>query len=168
MPRAVEMSLADFHTQLQRYRWEIKQTWDSTCPIYEQFAQEEDVYPEHCDQVRNAIHKMRIPVRSFYRMLGTLSHLPLTLVPHSFSPAITLRQVDDLTDELMILIHLFRKGCHSPLQNREERHQEILQKLYALAKGYEDILQHVDRLLLQVLTQEKVEHQKRKSAIYHS
>jgi hypothetical protein len=168
MPGEVEMSLADFHTQLQRHRREIKDTWDSAFPVYEQFAQEEDIYPEHCDQVRNAIHKMRIPVRSFYHVLGTPAYLPLAIVSHSFSPVTILHQVDDLTDELMIRIVLFRKICHLPSQNREERHREILQKLFTLAQGYDDIIQHVDRLLLQVLMQEKAERQKLKSAIYSS
>lgn len=163
-----EISLADFHEQLQRYRREIKQTWDSTSPVYEQFVQEEAIYPEHCDQIRNAIRKMRVPVRSFYRLLDTPSHLPLTAVPHSFSPAITLRQVDELTDELMILILLFRKICHPSSQNMSIRLQEIQYKLYALEQGYEDILQHADRLLLQVLAHEKAERQKLKSLIYSS
>ncbi|HLX55820.1 MAG TPA: hypothetical protein VKR83_02230, partial [Ktedonobacteraceae bacterium] len=64
---------------------------------------------------------------------------------------------DELNDELMILILLFRKVCRSSSQDAIVRHQEILNKLYALAQGYESILQDVDHLLLQVLAQEKAE-----------
>lgn len=166
MLNEVGMSLADFHAQLQRHRHEIKHTWDLTFCIYEQFAQEEDVYPEHCDHVRNAIRKMRIPVRSFYQLLDMSSHLPMPVVPYSFSSLITLRQVDELSDELMILILLLAKVCRSSSQETTVHHQEILDKLYALAKGYEAILQDIDHLLLQVLAQEKAERQKLKSLIY--
>jgi hypothetical protein len=168
MLQEAEMSLADFHAQLQKHRHEIKHLWDSASTICERFAQEEDVFPERCDQVRNAIRKLRVPVRSFYQLLGTPSRLPMTVVPHSLSPAITLRQVDELSDELMVRFLLFRRACRSSAQDMIPDHQEILNKLYALAHGYENILQHIDRLLLQVFTQEKAERQKLKSALHSS
>lgn len=156
----VEMPLADFHTRLRKHRYELQHGWDSAFPVYEQFAQEKNIYPEHCDQVRSAIFKMRSPVRKFHQLLNTSSQLPLTVLPKSFSPAMTLRQVDELTDELMILILLFRKVCPASSQEMKVLHEEIVSKLHALAQGYEDILHHADRLLLHVLAQEKEERQK--------
>jgi hypothetical protein len=161
------MSLTDFHEQLREHRHEIKQTSDSAFLVYEQFA-EKIIYPEHCDQMKDTIRKMRVSVRSLYRLLNTPSHLPLTMIPYSFSPAITLRQVDELNDELMILITLFHKTCYPPSQDIQVYQQEIRHKLYALVQGYEDILQQLDRLFLQVLAQEKAERQRLRSLMYSS
>lgn len=146
------MSLCDLYEQLQRQRREIKQMRDLVSSVFEQFA-EEDMYPEHCDEIKNTVRQMRAPVRSLYRLLDA-PHLPFTVVPHSFSPVITLRQVDELMDELTMLMLLFCKIYHS-LQNTNAHQQEIVHKLNALIQGYEDILQHIDRLLLQVLAQKK-------------
>lgn len=168
MLREVEMSLVDFHTQLQKHRHELHHTWDSAFPVYERFAQENEIYPEHCDQLRSAIRKMRFPVRKFYQLLDPSSQFPLTMLPQSFSPAMTLRRVDELTDELMILILLFRKVCPASSQEMRVLQEEILSKLYALAQGYEDILHHSDRLLLHVLARIKAERHKLKYQIYSS
>jgi hypothetical protein len=157
MLQEAEMSLADFHVQLQEHRYQIKHLWDSTSTIYEQFAQEEIIYPEHCEEVSSAIRKMRVSVRGFYQLLGKSSQLPLAIVPYSFSPAIKLRQIDELSDELMVLVLLFRKICCSTSQDIMVHHQEILSKLYTLARGYEDVLHDIDRLLLQVFAQKKAE-----------
>jgi hypothetical protein len=159
----VGLSLTDFLSQLQRHRREIMRAWDSISPIYEQFAHEEDIYAEHCDYVRNAIREMNIPVRNLYYLLHTSSLIPEAVVPYSFSPLITLRQADELSDELLILIPLFRNVCRLSSQDTLVRRQEIINNLYALAQGYEGILQDVDHLLLQVLAQEKAKRQKLKS-----
>lgn len=166
MLKEKEMSLADFHKQLQRHKQDIKHAWDSTSIIYKSFIQEDTIHREHCSRMRDEIYQLRIPTRSFYRLLATPSHLPFTIVSHSFSLARTLCLIDELTDELMVLMLLFRKASHSSSQNMSVRPEEILYKLYALDKGFEDILQQSDRLLLKVLAQEKDERKKLKSLMY--
>lgn len=161
------MSLTDFYEQLQGHRREIKRTSDSAFCIYEQFV-EEVLHPEHCDQMKDTIRKMRIPVRGLHRLLNAPSHLPFTMIPHSFSPATTIRQIDELNDELMILIPLFHKTCHAQPQDTQVYQQEICHKFYALVQRCEEILQQIDQLFLKVLAQEKAERQKLKSLIYGS
>jgi hypothetical protein len=161
------MSLTEFHKQLQGHRREIKQTSDSAFCVYEQFA-EEVIYPECCDQMKDTIRKMRVPIRELYRLLNTPSHLPQPMIPYSFSPAITLRQVDELSGELIVLIFLFHKISHTPSQDIQVYQQEIRHKLYGLMQGCEDILQQIDRLFLQVLAQKKAEQQKLRSLMHNS
>jgi hypothetical protein len=162
------ISLTDFHSQIQRQRQEIKQAWDSVSNICSLFDEEEDVYVKHCDQVKNALRIARDPIWGLNQLLHTPSRLPLTVVPHCFSLLITLRQMGELIDELLILITLFRRICRSTSRDMIERRQEIKRKLDMLAQGHEDILQQIDHLLLQVLAQEKAERQKLKSLIYSS
>lgn len=168
MFKEANLSLVDLHLQLQHYRREMKQSWDAISNASSQFDEEEDIYVEHCDQVKNALRILREPVWEFYKLLNKPSHLPMTVVPHCFSLLITVRQMEELVDELMILITLFSRICRTTSRDMIERRQEIKIKLDVLTQGHEDVLQQIDHLLLKVLTQERAERQKLKSIFYSS
>ncbi len=121
----------------------MEKTWDSVSDVAPLFDAEEDVYAEHCDQVKNTLRLVGTPMRGFYQLLDASSRLPMAVAPHRFSLLIGLRQMEELVDELMILITLFRRICRTTSRDMIERRQEIKRKLDELVQGTEDILDQI-------------------------
>ena len=168
MIKEESLSLVDFHAELQQFRRKMKQVSDKTAIAFLLFDEDEEIFAEQCDQVKNVLHTGRDPIREFYQLLRISSRLPITIVPFSFSLLTLLRQANDLLDELLVLIMLFRRICRTSSRDMIERRREIKYKLNQLLRIYEDILQQIDHLLLKVLTQERTERQKLKSISYSS
>jgi len=123
----------------------------NTCDV---FSQEEDIWPNQCNRVRNSLLKLGNPLRSFYELLDT-DHLPAEVITFRYSLIIPVHHIDNLMDELNLLITPFRAVCRTSSRDAMIRRREIQRKLGELEQGIEDIWQNVDRMLIQVLSQEK-------------
>lgn len=96
--------------------------------------------------------KLGTPLQSFYELLDE-GCLPAEVVPFRYSLIIPLHHSDNLIDELLLLMTAFRKVCRESSRDTMIRRREIQRKLGELEQDIEDILQNVDRILIQVLSQ---------------
>ncbi|HEY6284428.1 MAG TPA: hypothetical protein VIX20_02090 [Ktedonobacteraceae bacterium] len=151
---SLSTSLDTFRLQAKRCRRQLKDTWASVSDMCNLFSQEEDIWPNQCNHVRNSLLKLGNPLQSFYELLDT-DRLPAEAIPFRYSLIIPLHHIDNLMDELILLITAFRAVCRTSSRDAMIRRREIQRKLGELEQGIEDILQNVDRMLIQVLTQEK-------------
>jgi hypothetical protein len=152
------LSLAAFHSETRRHRRDINSAWNLLSDARTLFNQEEDIWPDQCDSVKNSVYALSKPVRNFSALLDNASYLPATAVPFRYSLIMTLHVVEDLIDELMMLITRFRMLCQTPTSETIKRRREIERILDELEQGCEEILPNVDGLLLQVRSSKK-EHQ---------
>jgi hypothetical protein len=147
-------SLDTFRLQVKRSRRHLKESRDAVSDASNLFSREEDIWPNQCNHVRNSLVKLSNPLQSFYELLEP-DHLPDEAVPFRYSLLIPLHHIDDLMDELVLLITAFRAVCHNSSRDAMIRRREIRRKLGELEQGIEEILQNVDKMLIQVLSQEK-------------
>ena len=149
------ISLAAFHSETRRYRRDIDSAWDLVSSAHSLFSQEEDIWPDQCDSVKNSISTLSKPVQNFSELLDAASYLPAAAVPFRYSLIMTLHGVEDLIDELLMLITRFRTLCQTPTSETIKRRREIEHKLEELEQGCEEILPNADGLLLQVRSAKK-------------
>lgn len=149
------ISLAAFHSQTCRHRRDIASAWDLISSAHSLFSQDEDIWPDQCDSVKNSISKLSKPVQNFSELLDDASYLPAAAVPFRYSLIMTLHGVEDLIDELSMLITRFRIFCQTPTNEAVKRRYEIERKLDELQHRCEEILPNVDGLLLQVRSVKK-------------
>lgn len=149
------ISLAAFHSETRRHRRDIDRAWDSVSSVRSLFSQEEDIWPDQCDYLRDSISTLSEPIKKFSELLDNASYLPAAAVPFRYSLIMTLHKVEDLIDELMMLITRFRTLCQTPTSEAIKRRREIERKLDELEQNCEDILPYADGLLLQVRSSKK-------------
>ena len=149
------ISLAAFHSETRRHRRDIDCAWDSVSSAHSLFSQEEDIWPDQCDCVRNSIRELSKPIQKFSELLDNASYLPAAAVPFRYSLIMTLHKVEGLLDELMMLISRFRNLCQTPTSDVIKRRREIEHKLDELEQECEEILPNADGLLLQVRSSKK-------------
>lgn len=148
-------SLSAFHSETRRHRRDIDTAWDSVSSVGSLFCQEEDIWPDQCDYVKNSISALGKPVQRFSELLDNASYLPAAAIPFRYSLIMTLHKVEDLIDELIMLITRFRFLCQTPTSDMIKRRREIKHKLDELEQGCGEILPNADGLLLQVSSSKK-------------
>ena len=144
-----DVPLAQFRMQAHDYGNEIKIAWDATSLVRELFKNEEEIGLDHCDLLKTSIINLRKPVEDFCRLLDPHSNLPMEVVPFRYSLIMALHRIDYLANDLLILITLYRKICHTTTRSMLVRHQQINRKLDELTQTIEDIPQLIDVLLFQ-------------------
>ncbi len=149
------ISLAAFHSETHRHRKDIDSVWDSVSSARSLFSQEEDIWPDQCDYVKNSISALGKRVQKFSQLLDSAPYLPAAAVPFRYSLIMTLHKVEDLIDDLMMLITRFRTLCQTPTSETIKRRREIEHKLEELEQGRAEILPNADGLLLQVRSAKK-------------
>jgi hypothetical protein len=149
MFRRADIPLAKFRLQAYDYGNEIKIAWDVTSIVRELFKNEEEIGLDQCDLLKTSIINLRKPVEDFCRLLDPHSDLPMEVVPFRYSLIMALHRIDYLANDLVIIITLYRKVCHTTSRSMLLRRQEINRKLDELTKTIEDIPHIIDVLLFQ-------------------
>lgn len=148
------LPLDAFLLQAKRFQRHLKVTWTAMLDTCNVFSQQGDIWPDQCNQVRNSLLKLGNPLQSFFELLD-IDYLPAEVIPFRYSLIIPLHHINNVMDELILLITAFRAVCRTSSRDAMIRRREIQRKLSELEQGIEDILQNVDRMVIQVLSQEK-------------
>ena len=114
------------------------------------FSQEEDIWPDQCDYVKDSVSTLSEPVQKFSELLDTASYLPAGAIPLRYSLIMTLHKVEDLIDELMILIPRFQTLCQTPTSEAIKQRRVIARKLDELERDCEVILPDAYQLMSQI------------------
>lgn len=146
------LALAAFRSETRKLWQDINSAWDSVSSGHHVFSQEEDIWPDQCDYVKDSISTLSESVQKFSDLLDNASYLPTGAVPLRFSLIMTLHRVEDRIDELMILLPRFRSLCQTPTTETIKQRRVIERKLNELEQDCEGILPDADRLVLQART----------------
>ncbi len=140
------MSSDKFLQQAKERRRNFKEAWkivSRDCQLFERDA----IQPDQCDRVRTSVYALSSPVQEFSTLLGSISALPLSVIPFRYDLLMALHRIDYIVDELSILLISFRRICRSSSRDVMLQRQEIKRKLVELEYSTEDIQQGIDRIL---------------------
>jgi hypothetical protein len=148
------MSLDNFLLQAKRCCGHLKSIWDSVSDGYQLFYQQEEIWPNQCNSIKNLLLKLSNPLQKFCELMD-FDDLPDEAIPFRYSLLLPLYCVENLMSELSWLLTAFSAVCRTSSRDAMIRRQEIHRKLDELEQSIEDILQNVDRMLNQAISQEK-------------
>jgi hypothetical protein len=152
--KSLTMSLETFLWKSKSCCGHLKSIWDSVLEGCQLFYKHEEIWPNQCNSITSLLLKLKDPLEKFCELMN-FHDLPDEAIPFRYTLLLPLYCVENLIDELTWLITQFRAVCRTSSRDSMIRRQEIQRKLGEIEQGVEDILQIGDRMLNQVLAQEK-------------
>jgi hypothetical protein len=145
-PTNSRLLLDNFMTRVQKHRKDIVASQGLVLYALDLFSESEGIWSNNCDQVIDTMRMINKPVRDLCGLLDSHMQLPNAIGPLRSPLMKTLYHIDELINELLLLLTLFRSVCRLPARRVFTQRREIQRKLELLAQNLQEIDQNVDKL----------------------
>jgi hypothetical protein len=95
--------------------------------------------PSQCDQALDSVQNLQQSIQTFNHLLDSTEQLPNQVIPKRYLILFSLHYIDELSCQLLPLIHSFRRICLNSSRDTNRLQRQILRKFESILETGEKV-----------------------------
>ena len=149
-------SLSEFCHELRDHAGRVADARAKLDALFWQFVYRSPLTPEDCDRATSDLQPLSASIYLLCQLVERAESVPLAVVPLRYPLVVALYYTREQVCQLIVSIGHFRISCQRPSKQAAQQQQEIRRRFEILQRGSDEIVQLVEKLVIQADSHEHI------------